>query len=64
MKTHNFPPNFTTDYNISNTWVNGVWYLKIWYKGNSIADCSTDEEVYQKIEEHKLELLNSNLKVI
>jgi hypothetical protein len=48
MKTHNFPPNFTTDYNISNTWVNGVWYLRIWYDGNPIADCLTEEEVHQK----------------
>ena len=64
MKTHNFPPYFTTDYNISNTWVNGVWYLRIWYDGNPITDCLTEGEVHQKIEEHKLELLNSNLKVV
>lgn len=64
MKKHNFPPYFSTDYNVSNTWVNGIWYLRIWFNGISIADCLTEEEVHQKIEEHKLELLNSDLKVI
>ena len=53
MKENNFPPYFTTDYNVSNTWVNGVWYLRIWFNGISIADCLTEDEVYQKIEEHK-----------
>jgi len=39
MKTNIFPTSITTDYNISNTCVNRVWYFRVWFNGISIADC-------------------------
>lgn len=63
MKTNIFPTSITTDYNISNTCINRVWYFRVWFNGISIADCLTEEEVYEKINEHKLKLLNPNFQL-